>query len=86
MTSIIKLIAFSGAKDHSPPCYTLQVDDFTFLLDCGWDETTDFSYLDSLIKLFYFIITFITLIKLFFTLFQVDNLFHIFLQIFIKLT
>ena len=38
MTSIIKLHAISGAYDTSPPCYLLQVDDFRFLLDCGWDE------------------------------------------------
>ncbi|BFZ11972.1 hypothetical protein BsWGS_15011 [Bradybaena similaris] len=41
MTSIIKLHALSGARDESPPCYLLQVDEFRFLLDCGWDE--DFS-------------------------------------------
>ncbi|XP_059147975.1 cleavage and polyadenylation specificity factor subunit 2-like [Physella acuta] len=41
MTSIIKLHALSGARDESPPCYMLQVDEFRFLLDCGWDE--DFS-------------------------------------------
>lgn len=38
MTSIIKLTAFSGAEDEGPPCYLLQVDEFRFLLDCGWDE------------------------------------------------
>lgn len=41
MTSIIKLQPFSGAHNESPPCYMLQVDEFRFLLDCGWDE--DFS-------------------------------------------
>ncbi|VVC44191.1 Cleavage and polyadenylation specificity factor 2, C-terminal,Metallo-beta-lactamase,Zn-dependent metallo- [Cinara cedri] len=38
MTSIIKLFILSGAMDESPPCYLLQIDDFKFLLDCGWDE------------------------------------------------
>lgn len=38
MTSIIKLEALSGAQDDSPPSYLLQVDEFRFLLDCGWDE------------------------------------------------
>ncbi|KAL1114786.1 hypothetical protein AAG570_007610 [Ranatra chinensis] len=38
MTSIIKLHVLSGAMDESPPCYILQVDEFRFLLDCGWDE------------------------------------------------
>jgi cleavage and polyadenylation specificity factor subunit 2 len=37
MTSIIKFTALSGAHDEAPPCYLLQVDDFCFLLDCGWD-------------------------------------------------
>lgn len=41
MTSIIRLQPLSGAQDESPPCYLLQVDEYRFLLDCGWDE--DFS-------------------------------------------
>lgn len=38
MTSIIKFTALSGAQNEDPNCYLLQVDEFTFLLDCGWDE------------------------------------------------
>ncbi|XP_033106073.1 cleavage and polyadenylation specificity factor subunit 2-like [Anneissia japonica] len=38
MTSIIRLTPFSGVLDESPLCYMLQVDEFRFLLDCGWDE------------------------------------------------
>ncbi|XP_077966270.1 cleavage and polyadenylation specificity factor subunit 2-like isoform X2 [Styela clava] len=38
MTSIIKFTALSGAQNEEPNCYLLQVDEFTFLLDCGWDE------------------------------------------------
>ncbi|CAI6363223.1 unnamed protein product [Macrosiphum euphorbiae] len=38
MTSIIKLYTLSGARNESPPCYLLQIDEFKFLLDCGWDE------------------------------------------------
>jgi len=38
MTSIIKLQPLSGAQDEGPPCYLLQVDEYCFLLDCGWDE------------------------------------------------
>ena len=37
MTSIIKFTALSGAHNEAPPCYLLQVDEFCFLLDCGWD-------------------------------------------------
>lgn len=38
MTSIIKLTVLSGAYDEGPLCYLLQVDEFRFLLDCGWNE------------------------------------------------
>lgn len=38
MTSIVKLTALSGAKDDSPPCFLLQIDEYNILLDCGWDE------------------------------------------------
>ncbi|ESO87744.1 hypothetical protein LOTGIDRAFT_219936 [Lottia gigantea] len=48
MTSIIKLHVFSGANDESPPCYLLQVDEFRFLLDCGWNENFDMSMLKEL--------------------------------------
>lgn len=50
MTSIIKLTAFSGAEDESPHCYLLQVDEFRFLLDCGWDEDLKRVTVDSLKK------------------------------------
>jgi len=38
MTAIIRLDVLSGGMDESPPCYLLHMDEFTFLLDCGWDE------------------------------------------------
>ncbi|XP_047136980.1 cleavage and polyadenylation specificity factor subunit 2 isoform X1 [Hydra vulgaris] len=38
MTSIIRFTPLSGAQDEGPLCYLLQVDEFKFLLDCGWDE------------------------------------------------
>jgi cleavage and polyadenylation specificity factor subunit 2 len=50
MTSIIKLTAFSGAEDETPHCYLLQVDEFRFLLDCGWDEDFRMSFIDSIKK------------------------------------
>lgn len=38
MASIIKLCPLSGgAGEETPHCYLLEVDQFTFLLDCGWD-------------------------------------------------
>ena len=47
MTSIIKFTALSGAHDESPPCYLLQVDEFRFLLDCGWDENFSSKVVDN---------------------------------------
>lgn len=38
MTSIIKLQPLAGAQAEGPLCYLLQIDDFSMLLDCGWDE------------------------------------------------
>jgi cleavage and polyadenylation specificity factor subunit 2 len=40
MASIIRLCPISGgAGQETPHCYLLEVDQFTFLLDCGWDPT-----------------------------------------------
>ncbi|XP_074663107.1 cleavage and polyadenylation specificity factor subunit 2-like [Tubulanus polymorphus] len=50
MTSIVKLHAFSGVMGESPPCYLLQVDEFRFLLDCGWDEDQGLEYTKELKK------------------------------------
>ena len=44
MTSIIRLCPLSGGLADSSEdafaahCYLLEVDQFTFLLDCGWDS------------------------------------------------
>ncbi|XP_047033861.1 probable cleavage and polyadenylation specificity factor subunit 2 [Helicoverpa zea] len=48
MTSIIKLHCLSGAGDETPPCYVLQIDEFKFLLDCGWDEKFDMDFIKEL--------------------------------------
>ena len=34
--------------DESPPCYILQVDEFRFLLDCGWNEKFDPEFMKEL--------------------------------------
>uniref|UniRef100_A0A182NLA6 Cleavage and polyadenylation specificity factor subunit 2 n=1 Tax=Anopheles dirus TaxID=7168 RepID=A0A182NLA6_9DIPT len=36
--------------DESPPCYILQVDDVRFLLDCGWDEKFDQTFIKEIKK------------------------------------
>lgn len=50
MTSIIKFHTISGAMDESPPCYILEVDEVRILLDCGWDEKFDQSFIKELKK------------------------------------
>lgn len=50
-TSIIKLHTLSGSMDESPPCYLLQVDEFRFLLDCGWNEKFDPEFMKELKRL-----------------------------------
>lgn len=50
MTSIIRLTPLSGGGDESPHCYLLEVDDFTFLLDCGWDEKFSPDFIKELKK------------------------------------
>ncbi|XP_028858513.1 cleavage and polyadenylation specificity factor subunit 2 [Denticeps clupeoides] len=48
MTSIIKLTALSGVQEESALCYLLQVDEFRFLLDCGWDESFSMDIIDAM--------------------------------------
>ncbi|MBN3325443.1 CPSF2 factor, partial [Atractosteus spatula] len=48
MTSIIKLTAISGVQEESALCYLLQVDEFRFLLDCGWDENFSMDIIDAM--------------------------------------
>uniref|UniRef100_A0A8C5CNP8 Cleavage and polyadenylation specificity factor subunit 2 n=1 Tax=Gadus morhua TaxID=8049 RepID=A0A8C5CNP8_GADMO len=48
MTSIIKLTAVSGVQEESALCYLLQVDEFRFLLDCGWDESFSMEIIDAM--------------------------------------
>eukprot|EP00794_Sanderia_malayensis_P003077 gene3078-3542_t len=48
MTSIIRFNALSGAQDESPLCYLLQVDEFRFLLDCGWNESLQLDVVENI--------------------------------------
>ena len=50
MTSIIRLLPLSGVHSEDPHCYILQVDEFKFLLDCGWDENFNMSHIKELKK------------------------------------
>eukprot|EP01116_Phalansterium_solitarium_P003529 TRINITY_DN14340_c0_g1_i1.p2 TRINITY_DN14340_c0_g1~~TRINITY_DN14340_c0_g1_i1.p2 ORF type:complete len:733 (-),score=366.09 TRINITY_DN14340_c0_g1_i1:191-2389(-) len=50
MTAIIKFTPLCGVDLQQPLCYLLEVDDFCFLLDCGWDPTFDVRLLDPLKK------------------------------------
>lgn len=51
MTSIIKFFTLSGAMDESPPCYLLQIDEFKFLLDCGWNERFSMGVINKMKRL-----------------------------------
>jgi cleavage and polyadenylation specificity factor subunit 2 len=44
----VKFQSLSGIGDESPHCYILQIDDFKFLLDCGWDERNSTKIIDNL--------------------------------------
>ncbi|XP_026691028.2 cleavage and polyadenylation specificity factor subunit 2-like [Ciona intestinalis] len=50
MTSIIKFTPLAGALNEGPNCYLLQVDEFTFLLDCGWSEDFDMDVINNVMK------------------------------------
>lgn len=54
MTSIIKLHTVSGAMDETPPCYILQIDEVKIMLDCGWDEKFDASFIKDVKRLVQF--------------------------------
>ncbi|CAG5091170.1 Oidioi.mRNA.OKI2018_I69.PAR.g12898.t1.cds [Oikopleura dioica] len=48
MTSIVKFQSLSGFDDEAPHCHLLQIDDFKFLLDCGWAEQHHEKIIDGL--------------------------------------
>jgi len=48
MTSIIRFTPLSGAQDETPLAYLLQVDEFKFLLDCGWDEMLNLETIENI--------------------------------------
>ena len=51
MASIIRLCPVSGGVgEETPHCYLLEVDQFTFLLDCGWDPKFSSNITDELKK------------------------------------
>ncbi|GLC39319.1 hypothetical protein PLESTB_000897800 [Pleodorina starrii] len=39
METSVRFTPLSGVDAESPLCYLLEIDSFTFLLDCGWDES-----------------------------------------------
>eukprot|EP01119_Soliformovum_irregulare_P022802 TRINITY_DN7866_c0_g1_i1.p1 TRINITY_DN7866_c0_g1~~TRINITY_DN7866_c0_g1_i1.p1 ORF type:complete len:717 (-),score=229.90 TRINITY_DN7866_c0_g1_i1:43-2193(-) len=48
MTAIIRFSPLYGHSDDEPLCYLLEVDDFRFLLDCGWTPQLDVKMLAPL--------------------------------------
>jgi cleavage and polyadenylation specificity factor subunit 2 len=55
MSSIIQFKVISGAYNDSPLCYLLQIDEYKFLLDCGWDENFSSEIIEEYKKYFSFI-------------------------------
>ena len=58
MSSIIKFTPLLGANDDNALCYSLQLDEFCLLLDCGLPELLDSQqtqiYLQELSKYMFF--------------------------------
>jgi hypothetical protein len=52
MGTKVRVTPLSGAHSEAPLCYLLEVDDFRFLLDCGWTDTFDLSLLEPLARFF----------------------------------
>lgn len=48
MTAVINFTPLYGTDEYEPFCYLLQIDTFTILLDCGWDESFDENKLQAL--------------------------------------
>ena len=47
MSSIIQFKVINGAYNDSPLCYLLQIDEYKFLLDCGWNENFSIEMIDE---------------------------------------
>jgi cleavage and polyadenylation specificity factor subunit 2 len=47
MSSIIQFKVISGAYNDSPLCYILQIDEYKFMLDCGWNEDFDLDIIEE---------------------------------------
>jgi cleavage and polyadenylation specificity factor subunit 2 len=47
MPSIIKFQVIRGAFSEEPLCYILQLDEYKFLLDCGWNENFSLSIIEE---------------------------------------
>ena len=48
--STLTVTPLYGAHSADPPCYLLEIDDFTILLDAGWTEAFDVALLEPLRK------------------------------------
>src|ERR1700679_3939483 len=51
MSGVSTLTPLYGVDGASPYCFLLRCDEYTLLLDCGWDEDWDPSLLQPLISL-----------------------------------
>ncbi|GIL47423.1 hypothetical protein Vafri_4241 [Volvox africanus] len=48
METSVRFTPLSGVDAESPLCYLLEIDSFTILLDCGWDENFDLDALEPI--------------------------------------
>lgn len=46
--SLVNFTPLSGVKNEEPLCYILEIDNFRFLLDCGWDEECSMDMVERL--------------------------------------
>lgn len=50
METVVRYTPLCGVGEDSPLCSLLEIDDYTILLDCGWDDSFDVALLDPVLK------------------------------------
>ncbi|PNH09934.1 Cleavage and polyadenylation specificity factor subunit 2 [Tetrabaena socialis] len=50
METAVRFTPLCGVSEEEPLCYLLEIDSFTILLDCGWDESFDEALLEPVKK------------------------------------
>ena len=50
MTAVVRFSPLYGTTEDEPLCYLLEIDEYTMLLDCGWNNNFDTNLLEPLRK------------------------------------